>query len=445
VIDDRIFGEVPAFRAQYMAGEADLKELRTRLRPFCKRTLREQVVEYIQYTERRPVTCPFRPNDDEQRFYEAISDFLLREDTYSIPSRQRQLTLLVVRKLLASLPNAIAGTLEALRERLVGLGEGREPDEDVAEDIVAEEELETDLLDEGMEEQAEGEDEQPPAPEIDRLKLQAEIAELDRFIAWARSIGTDAKARALIQALSIGFTEMERMGAARKALVFTESRRTQAFLKGFLEASGHAGQVVVFNGTNTGPEARAIHERWAERNAETGRATGLRSVDTRTALLDHFRDEGSIMIATEAGAEGVNLQFCSLVINYDLPWNPQRIEQRIGRCHRYGQKHDVVVVNFLNERNEADRRVLELLEEKFRLFTGLFGASDEVLGTIESGVDFEKRILAIYQECRTPEEIEAAFLALRTELDERISARMRETRQLLLEYFDEDVHARLRL
>jgi superfamily II DNA/RNA helicase len=61
------------------------------------------------------------------------------------------------------------------------------------------------------------------------------------------------------------------------------------------------------------------------------------------------------MIATEAASEGVNLQFCSLVMNYDLPWNPQRIEQRIGRCHRYGQKHDVVVINFLNERNEADR------------------------------------------------------------------------------------------
>ena len=87
------------------------------------------------------------------------------------------------------------------------------------------------------------------------------------------------------------------------------------------------------------------------------------------------------MIATEAAAEGINLQFCSLVINYDLPWNPQRIEQRIGRCHRYGQKHDVVVVNFLNKKNAADQRV-QLLDEKFKLFSGVFGASDEVLGSI---------------------------------------------------------------
>ena len=139
----------------------------------------------------------------------------------------------------------------------------------------------------------------------------------------------------------------------------------------------------------------------------------------RSALVDYFRDEGRIMIATEAGAEGINLQFCSLVVNYDLPWNPQRIEQRIGRCHRYGQKHDVVVVNFLNRKNEADQRVFELLSEKFQLFEGVFGASDEVLGAIESGVDFEKRIADIYQHCRQTEEIKAAFDQLQLELSLR--------------------------
>jgi superfamily II DNA/RNA helicase len=177
------------------------------------------------------------------------------------------------------------------------------------------------------------------------------------------------------------------------------------------------GQVVLFNGTNGGPEATAIYEQWVERNRDTGRASGSRAVDVRTALIEHFRDDATILLATEAAAEGLNLQFCSLVENYDLPRNPQRIEQRIGRCHRYGQKHDVVVINFLNERNEADRRVLELLTEKFSLFNGVFGASAEVLGSIESGVDFEKRILAIYQECRTPEAIDAAFRSLQDEMD----------------------------
>jgi hypothetical protein len=167
-------------------------------------------------------------------------------------------------------------------------------------------------------------------------------------------------------------------------------------------------------------------------------------VDIRTALIDHFRDSAEVMIATEAAAEGVNLQFCSLVVNYDLPWNPQRIEQRIGRCHRYGQQHDVVVINFLNDKNDADSRVLQLLGEKLRLFTGVFGASDEVLGAIESGVDFEKRILDIYQRCRQPAEIEAAFARLREEMDAAIQDRMADTRRVLLEEFDEDVHARLK-
>jgi adenine-specific DNA-methyltransferase len=133
------------------------------------------------------------------------------------------------------------------------------------------------------------------------------------------------------------------------------------------------------------------------------------------------------------------------VVNYDLPWNPQRIEQRIGRCHRYGQKHDVVVVNFLNQKNEADLRVYQLLHEKFSLFTGVFGSSDEVLGTIESGVDFEMRIAAIYQNCRKPEQIKEAFDELQLELNFEINEAMRSTRQKLLENFDEEVQAKLKL
>jgi hypothetical protein len=134
-----------------------------------------------------------------------------------------------------------------------------------------------------------------------------------------------------------------------------------------------------------------------------------------------------------------------MVVNYDLPWNPQRIEQRIGRCHRYGQRHDVVVINFLNRANAADLRVFELLDEKFRLFSGLFGASDELLGAIESGVDFERRIVSIYQDCRTTEAINAEFNQLRLELDEQITETMGDTRRKLLEHFDAEVHDRLRV
>lgn len=446
LIDDHLFGDINSFRAQYASAGSNLPELRQRLSGFCKRTLRNQVTEYIRYTERRAITRPFKPTDDEHALYEAVSAFLQRPDSYALPQRQRHLTALILRKLLASSSHAIAATLDKLRERLEALrDEQAQSDPEFAERLIESEEMEEDLLDEILSEDEETKDTSAAPAGIDRKKLREEIDILQQLAISARRIGVDTKTHALLTALDIGFEQMETTGAGRKALIFTESRRTQEYLKHFLEAHGYKGQVVLFNGTNGGLEATAIYERWAEKNKDTGRASGSRGVDVRTALIEHFRDTASIMLATEAAAEGINLQFCSLVINYDLPWNPQRIEQRIGRCHRYGQKHDVVVINFLNERNEADRRVLELLNEKFSLFSGVFGASDEVLGTIESGVDFEQRILAIYQECRTPEEIESAFRKLQQEMDERISTRMDDTRRLLFEHFDEDVHQRLRV
>lgn len=446
LIDEKLFGDINAFRSQYMSAGSDLAALRARLASFCKRTLRNQVTEYIRYTERRTITRPFWPTDDEHALYEEVSAFLQREDSYALPRRQRHLTALILRKLLASSSPAIAATLDILRHRLETLRDERpQSGPELAEWLVESEEIEPDLLDEILaeDEAVEGE---PAAPEpIDRLKLREEIQALRRLATEARRIGVDTKSETLLKALEIGFEQMATTGAERKALIFTESRRTQDYLKGFLESHGYAGEVVLFNGTNGGPETTAIYGQWVERNRDTGRVSGSRAVDVRTALIEHFRDYATILLATEAAAEGMNLQFCSLVVNYDLPWNPQRIEQRIGRCHRYGQKHDVVVINFLNERNEADRRVLELLAEKFSLFSGVFGASDEVLGSIESGVDFEKRILAIYQECRTPEAIDAAFQALQAELDEQIRSRLDDTRRVLFEHFDEDVHERLRL
>jgi len=469
LIDDHIFGDRTSFQAQFGGQGGDQEELRRRLAGFTKRTLRNQVLEYVRYTQRRALTQPFRPSDDEQALYESVSDFLSREGTFSIPERQRTLTTLVMRKLLASSSSAIAGTLDTMRTRLVSLREdldakASEGGNDVGflARLIDDEEIEGDYLDEPQEmalaAAADAEDEggtPADAPEpmndgsvnvrLDRERLDSEVAELEGYIARARNIAVDAKSRALLTALETGFGEVERTGAARKAIIFTESRRTQEYLADFLNRQGYAGRVVTFSGTNSGPQASAIYENWLAENRESGRATGSRDIDVRTALIEHFRDRAEVMVATEAAAEGINLQFCSLVVNYDLPWNPQRIEQRIGRCHRYGQQHDVVVLNFLNERNEADRRVLELLSEKFRLFDGVFGASDEVLGTIESGVDFERRVLDIYQQCRTPAEIEAGFVLLQEAMDDSIRTRLDETRKALLDHFDEDVHARLRL
>jgi SNF2-related domain/Helicase conserved C-terminal domain len=446
LIDEHLFGDINAFRARYGSAGSSITDLRQRLATFCKRTLRNQVTEFVRYTERRAITRPFTPNDAEHSLYEAVSAFLQRPNSYGLPQRQRHLTALILRKLLASSSLAIAGTLDTLRLRLETLRDEQIADDpEFTERLIESEEIEDELLDAILAEDTPSENLGSSPAAIDRQKLKEEIALLEQLAARARGIPVDTKTETLLKALDIGFAPMAQTGAAWKALIFTESRRTQDYLKSFLEAHGYKGQVVLFNGTNGGPEATSIYEDWLAKNRETGRASGSRAIDVRAALVEQFRDHATIFLATEAAAEGVNLQFCSLVVNYELPWNPQRIEQRIGRCHRYGQKHDVVVINFLNERNEADRRVLELLGEKFSLFNGVFGASDDVLGSIESGVDFEKRILAIYQECRTSDEIEAAFLKLQEEMDESIRARMDDTRRKLFEHFDEDVHQRLRI
>lgn len=445
IIDEHLFGDRNSFLSQYGNVGGNLVELRERLRTFSKRTLRNQVMEYVRYTERHPITEPFTPTDDEQALYEAVNAFLQREDSYALPERQRHLTTLILRKLLASSTHAVAATLDSLRARLEIMRKEQKVTQDgMALALIEDEELEDDLLDELLDEDEEAAESNEPPP-LDLRRLNEEISILASLSERARRITTDTRAKTLLKALEVGFDRMSTIGANRKAVIFTESRRTQEYLKGFLESNGYRGEVVTYSGTNTGENVTRTYHSWLDRNRDSGRVSGSKAIDVRTALIEHFRDNASIMIATEAAAEGINLQFCSLVINYDLPWNPQRIEQRIGRCHRYGQQHDVVVINFLNERNAADRRVLELLSEKFQLFNGVFGASDEILGTIESGIDFEMRILAIYQECRTPEEIDTAFQQLQQEMDEQIQARMEKTRKDLFEHFDEDVHQRLRM
>ncbi|MFI4912932.1 MAG: SNF2-related protein [Sedimentisphaeraceae bacterium JB056] len=451
LIDENLFGDLASFRSQYTTVSSDLDDLRDRFRSICWRSLRKDVASFTRYTERKLITRPFKPSEQEYKLYKYVSDYLQRKDNYALPSGQRHLITLIVRKVLASSPYAVAGTLETIKERLIRLRADFRKNSKALDRIILDEELDEDLLDEILEDQedsisdTEYPENQLETENIDPRKLDKEIAELGDYIRWTRSIGVDTKTRSLLKALEVGFDEMAKMGAAKKAVVFTESRRSQEYLRNHLESNGYMGKVYTFNGTNRDQLTTQIYKNWLEENQETGRISGSRAIDIRTAITDKFKQSDGVLIATEAAAEGINLQFCSLVINYDLPWNPQRIEQRIGRCHRYGQKHDVVVINFLNERNEADRRVYELLKYKFNLFTGVFGASDEVLGAIESGVDFERRILEIYQQCRSEEEIELAFDLLQKELEDEISLRMSDTRKKLLENFDEDVHDRLKV
>ena len=469
VIDEDLFGDLASFRARYVNQGGDLNALRDRLRDFCRRTLRKDVQEYVKYTERHAMTEKFEGSNAEQKLYDDVSAYLQDETTYAFPSRQRAMLVQLVRKLLASSPAALAGTLQKIKARLDALRPGGLLLPGNPVDIVGDDE--EDLVD-AAEEDAEDTDtdavaapvdaaphadavapvSSPAAPAadgdgsavvVDAAKLDAEKRLVEDFILRAQAIGTDSKTQKLLSALAEAFPVLEKAGAARKAVVFTESVRSMMFLKCFLEANGYAGKVVTFSGGGRrDPDTEAVYR--AYKAAHPGDASA-KDVMVRHAIVEKFRDDAEILLATEAGAEGINLQFCSLVVNYDLPWNPQRVEQRIGRCHRYGQKFDVTVVNFLNTRNAADVRIFELLNEKFNLFGGLFGASDDVLGVTDSnGVPFEKRVNEILQKCRTPDEINAAFDKLRDELAEEIKKRMDATRAAVLDNLDATVAGLLR-
>ncbi len=443
MIDDRVFGDLDSFRTQF--GQPNREQafagLRARIAPICKRTLRRQVQQYVPYTARRAIVEEFTPSMEERELSSLVADYLRRPNLKALPNSQRQLISLVLWKLLASSTHAIAGALETMANRLQGVLDEASDVPELADQL----DEDYELLDETAEEWDENDVLIEAPNRNERDAIAQEIAELRHFKALATNIRENAKGKALLTALERAFAELERLGAAKKAIIFTESRKTQDYLLSLLADTHYGEGIVLFNGTNSDPRAQAVYKDWMKRHEGTDKISGSKTADTRAALVEHFNERGTVMIATEAGAEGINLQFCSLVINFDLPWNPQRIEQRIGRCHRYGQKHDVVVVNFVDRSNEADARVYELLAQKFQLFEGVFGASDEVLGAIGSGVDFERRIADIYQNCRNPEAIKASFEQLQLDLSGEISEAMVKTRQLLLENFDEEVQDKLRV
>ena len=356
---------------------------------------------------------------------------------------QKHLMQSVIFKLLGSSSFAIGRTLESLIKRLKTLLEtSRVVEDDLYEMFLNEYENLDDEADEA------GITEEEDYIEItldDKIAIEEEIKQLEEFLILSNSIQHNEKGEKLLVALDQGFAKLKELGSKQKALIFTESTRTQQYLLERLSKEKYAGRILIFNGNNSDPMSNQIYKDWIADEKNIGKITGSKAVDIRQALVDAFKsDKYDIMIATEAASEGINLQFCSMIVNYDLPWNPQRIEQRIGRCHRYGQEYDVVVVNFINAANAVETRVYELLENKFRLFNGVFGSSDEVLGAIGNGLDFEKRIIEVYKKCRTKQEIEEYFDQLQVEFEDQIDQKVKEVQSKLFDNFEASVIEKLR-
>jgi SNF2 family DNA or RNA helicase len=198
---------------------------------------------------------------------------------------------------------------------------------------------------------------EPDGLDARRLRLlTARAAEASR---------TPSKVRSLLRCLhSIG---------AEKSIIFTQFRSTQEVIVGALREQGI--EPSVFHGELG----------WREKEE----------------ALDRFRTAAPVLVSTEAGGEGRNLQFCRIVVNYDLPWNPMRVEQRIGRVHRLGQEHPVRVVN-LAARGTIEAYVLEILDRKIRMFELVVGEMEEILGTWQPHGSFEDEVFRRWTESTNP-------------------------------------------
>lgn len=423
-IDPRIFGSEQVFRQRYMKDE-DYDGLKRELTPVLYRTLRKDVVDYMHFVKRICRTVDFKLSPDEIELYERVNLFLKGDALYSIPASNRGLIILVIRKLMASSSFALVETFEVLKKRLEKLYEGtRSADAQEGFDLFWS--FVEDEIDESGFEETEDED-----TAAQKTYIQAELDKVNAIIDVAKRIKTNSKVTALKQALEIGFSYQRDNGIAQKAVVFTESKRTQKYIAAELRKSGYSeDNILLFNGDFDDTMTKEIYRAWQVKNF--GNANYGRSVEYKHAIVDYFKEHAKILICTDAGSEGLNLQFCNTVINYDLPWNPMKIEQRIGRCHRYGQQNDVVAINLLNTQNEADKRVYEILSKKFELFEGVFGASDIVLGALESGTSFEKMVLDIYQSCNTTTEFRKAFDKLDRKLNAKRDKNARKLRSILI-------------
>ena len=421
-------------------------ELQRRLAIVLQRTLRRQAQEFLDrpFTQRRCRLYEYAMSDAERSLYDDVTEYLLEPSLYAFAGRQRRLLLIGFHRRMASSIPALAASLENVAARLRRLQTGLGSDDTVINVL-------RDLEDEDEIEEAPEE----PTPPIDRATLAAELARVEDFVDRARSLPNDAKARSFQEAIKV-ILDLGRDGrGSGKAVVFTESITTQEYLRRLLLAIGLGEEdITLFRGVNDNERAQQALAQWRE-DEGTRFPQGVRpsrEVAMRLALVHEFRTRSKVLVCTEAGAKGLNLQFCETVINYDLPWNPQRIEQRIGRCHRYSQQRDVTVVNFIARDNEAHRLTFEILSQKLDLFGRVLDASDHVLHEPRTeapeilvsalSVEFESDLRSIYSRSRTLDEVTREIAALRDKISERRDAYEKEyerTSQIIESRFDENV------
>jgi hypothetical protein len=400
-----------------------------------QRTLRRQAQEFLErpFVNRQAKLFEYTMSPGERALYDDVTKYLLEPGIIAFQGRQRKLLLLGFHRRMASSTHALAASLERVKRRLHRKLSGDETPASELEDATS---VTADLEDDDDV----GEDGDEAATHHSPDSIRQEIARIEGFVTRAQALGAeDSKFRALLQAVRFVAERAERGQGAGKLVIFTESCVTQEYLRDRLLESRLVtdGDITLFRGHNAGKRVDEALSRWREESPQNEGHKPSHDICARLALVHEFKTRSKIFISTEAGGKGLNLQFCDTLVNYDLPWNPQRIEQRIGRCHRYGQQNDVTVINFLAKDNEAQWLTFEILSQKLELFGTVLDASDQVLHHAAAqgganivgalGASFEAELRRIYDRCRTLEEVTTELRALRDRVAED-RARFEDTR-----------------
>lgn len=463
-----LLGDLPTFR-EVFCGEDDRQlatgqeeELRSRLRVILQRTLRRQAQEFLEkpFVNREARLFDYAMSPAEKALYDEVTTYLLEPGILAFRGSHRQLLLLGFHRRMASSTRALAASLRGVAARLRRMlsgGVSQQQDDEDAREVITD--LEDDDV-EASEESGSGPATAPSTEGAERQLVRHELERVEGFIRRAEALwGDDSKFRALLQALTFVTERARSRQGPGKLLIFTESLVTQTYLRDRLIESKLVSEhdITLFRGTNDSTRAAEALEIWRSDVPQGEGPAPQPDIATRLALVHEFKTRSRVFISTEAGAKGLNLQFCDTLVNYDLPWNPQRIEQRIGRCHRYGQQNDVTVINFIAKDNEAQRLTFDILSAKLELFGTVLDASDQVLHRGDSsgetglvgvlGADFEAELRRIYDRARTLDEVTAELRALRDKVEDerrRFETTHARTAGLIEKRFDESVQRAFR-
>lgn len=314
-------GTYAAFKRRFMADRRtprDAEALRALLGQVMIRNRRGTGT--IEFTKRIVQSIPVRLTEAERQLYLDVHGFIRRQMQKSLAEKRTILPYITLLREVCSSTWAAALTLKKLSEKV-------QPD-DVRDELMA-------------------------------------------LLQQAVNIETGAKVQRLLQLLQ---------NTKGKAIVFTEYRGSQAFIRKHLEAAGLG--IVTFDGSLSASRKEF------------------------TKFL--FRRYGDVLVSTESGGEGINLQYCNNVINFDLPWNPMRLEQRIGRIHRLGQTKDVHVFNFATQ-GTIEEHILRLLHEKINMFEMVVGELDAILTRFHLAKSFESRLIDIFVRAETEADLVREF------------------------------------